>query len=222
MVAVRKAKRLIIMTKIASSRESFVNLKEDSKKSKNALDKAWSVASKSAMMLQRPRTVGKGKSKKLATFVDRHGVEKPCPTRTLRTLKKHSLSVLLSGAFAEVAGITAEEAGTVKVDASGEKDTAPARPVMTAGAALLFEQAITAYAQSAFLSALEICEGMSMHSKVTTGAMMAACQITNQRIAAAGVTPTMQSNMTVWRRKGPVAKKKAAIEARGGDKIQEV
>jgi hypothetical protein len=190
-----------------------VNLKEDAKQSKNALDKAWSVASKSAMMLQRPKTIGKGKSKKLATYIDKHGVEKPCPTRTLKTLKKHSIAVLLSGAFAEVAGITAEEAGTVKVDASGEKATSPAMPVMTAGAALMFEQAITAYAQSAFLSALEICEGMSMHSKVTSGAMMAACQITNQRIAAAGVTPTMQSNMTVWRRKGPNAKKKVAPDA---------
>jgi len=201
------------MVKVLSARESYVNLKDDAKQSKNALDKAWSVASKAAMMLHRPKTIGKGKSKKLATFVDRNGIEKPCPTRTLKTLKKHSIAVLLSAAFAEVAGITAEEADTVKVNASGEKETAPACPVMTAGAGLLFEQAITAYAQSVFLSALEICHGMAMHSKVTSGAMMAACQITNQRIAAAGVTPTMQSNMTVWRRKGPNAKKKVAPDA---------
>jgi len=195
------------MVKVQSSRESFSNLKEDAKASKNALDKAWSCASKSAMLLCRPRTVGKGKSKTLATFTDRHGVVKPCPTRTIKTLKRHSLAVLLSGAFSDVASTTIEESGAVRVDASGEKDTAPACPVMTAGAALMFEQALTAYAQTAFLAALEICEGLGLHRKVTLGAMSAGCHITNTRIAAAGVTPTIQSNFSQWR-KAPMAKNK--------------
>jgi len=195
------------MPKVVSSKESAIDVKKDAKLSKTSIDKIWSVASKSAMLLKKPKTVGKGKNRRLKTFVNKNGEVKNVPVRTIRTLKKHSIAVLLSGAFADVAGEVSSEATLVNSDAKGEKTTAPALPVMTPGAALLFEQAITAYTQSVFLTGLDICEGVGLHQKVTSNCMIAAAQITNNRISSASMIPTVQTSFTAWK----VAPKKKVV-----------
>jgi len=197
------------MGKVPSPRDSYLKVKTDAKLSKTALDAIWGVAGKASMMVKKPRFTGKGKSKQLATYKDKNGVERPVACRTLRTLKKNTISTLLSAAFAEVAEITSAEGACAKLAPSGgEIKTAPALPALTKGAILLFEQAVTAYTQSVTLAALEISEGMGIHRKITVGAMAAAAGITNKRITTCGVTPTIQSIPTVWRDE-PKAKPKS-------------
>lgn len=57
-------------------RQTYLNVTSDAKLSRNAID---------SMLSKRPKFIGKGKSKQLATYTDKKGVEKPIASRTRRT-----------------------------------------------------------------------------------------------------------------------------------------
>jgi hypothetical protein len=174
-----------------SSQVSGKNLMVGTKANNKAYNAMWSVANKAPLFLRKAKYTGTGKTRKRATTV-RFGKEVVVAQKTNRCTRRHPIRVLMSAATAECAAILKHETDMLRVDADGERESAPFLPALQPGAELLIEHALTAYAQTMFDKATRIRESLNMHKKVTTGSMQAAAEITNRAVfASAGMCPGM-------------------------------
>lgn len=193
-----------------SAEKSAKQVREDSVAVARASNAAWSHANKSPLMLKKAKYVGSGKAKKRATMM-RKGEEVPVPIKTNRCVRKNAIRTLFSAAAYAATQRLAQEAGEMDMSPQGEATVAAYLPNYAKGVDLLLEQALVAYAQTCFDTAVRIKSSMNMHKKCTAGCMQAACEIVNSSVfSSAGIAPGVVVAGVVKPRKKAAKKAKAA------------
>jgi len=189
-----------------SSKLSLFNTRSDAKTVQKTCNAMWSCTNQAPLFLRRPKVVGSGKSKRRATYKNKRGEDVPIPQKMNRSFRRFPLRVLVSAATANAASIFASEANAMRIGVKGETNVSGALMQISKGAEVAIEQALVAYAQSAFQNAIALRDSMKLHKKVTAGSMSAATRILNNQLASCtGLSP----GEYLLERKKPVIKKKS-------------
>ena len=176
------------MPKVNTADLSCFNIRADARKSAKAFNSAWGASDKAPYFLKKAKMVGTGKERRPATVTDKNGITKVVARRTNRCLRRHAMRALLSAAIYDSAYTLEIENAIMGIEASGEMARAPGMYTISKGAAMLFEHALSAYAQTVFHTASNIVDNAAVHMKVTTGAMKAATEIINTSLTRASST----------------------------------
>ena len=197
---------MVSRAKVWSAEKSAKSLKESAALLTKRTNVAWAVAPKSSLFLRKAKFVGSGKNKKRATMV-RNGKEVPIPQRSNRCLRSTTFKTLLSGAAAAVDEQLKLDAAALHTEVPGELSVAAALPVMSKPAELELEHFMAAYASTVASLAASIKDDLKLHTKVTVGAMLAACEIVNRRVfSSTGFAPGTFVVSTKPRSKAKAAK----------------
>jgi len=172
-----------------SAEKSAKILRTDAAAISKSTNVAWSCAKKSPLFMRRPKFIGTGKTRKRATMTNRFGVEVNIPQRANRCVRTAVYKTLLSGGAASANEILQAEGFAFKADVEGEANVAAALPKMSTGAEIMLEHAIGAYTKTIFDVAARVKDSMNMHSKVSMGCMLAACEIVNRSVFSSGLAP---------------------------------
>jgi len=197
------------MPKVATADLSCFNIRSDARKSAKAFNAAWGASEKSPYFLKKAKMIGTGKERRPATVTDKNGITKPVPRRTNRCLRRHAMRTLLSAAIQDSAQTLEIENKIMGIEAMGEMARAPGMYTISKGAAMMFEHALSAYAQTVFFTASNIVDNTGVHMKVTQGAMKAATEIVNTNLTRASSTAPFVFHANRYKQ---TAKKKKGAE----------
>ena len=201
--------------KIVSSKLSQTNLRNDAKFVNQTHNRLWACTRVAPLFLRRPKMVGVGKNKRRATYVNKRGENVPIAQTSNRCVRRFPLRVLLSAATANAASILRNEAALMRVAVKGEV-VSGALPQISKGGEIALENALIAYAQTAFQFALDIKDSIKMHKKVTAGAMSAATKILNSQLTA---STSLAPGMYFLDRKPSVKRKAKKSAVAPGDDV---
>lgn len=160
-------------SKTPALRRSMMNALNTSFQNKKAMERMWFTAPSCPVYLKKivkKPDAAKEKGKKRKKY------------RMNRVLSSHTIKSLSSGAAAHAASMAATQANGLRCDVNVENQKYPLLPSVGKSAAMLFEQAIVAYCQDAFLNAVELKDAIKKHKKVTVKAMQAGVDALNERI----------------------------------------
>ena len=157
---------------------SMMNTINATYQNKTAAARMWSTASSAPLF-----------NKKI---IRKPGAPKPpngrkqSKLRVNRALSTHTIKALASGAAANANALIQKEALVLRCDTTGETPKYPLLPCVTKSAAMLFEQAVIAYASSLFAAGVDIKNSFPRkHKKVTQRCAQASCDAVNSAIAQA-------------------------------------
>ena len=157
---------------------SIANTINATYQNKTAVARMWSTASTAPLFNK--KIIRKAGAPKPANG------RKPGKYRVNRALSAHTIKALASGAAANASALIQKEAVMLRCDTSAESHKYPILPCVTKSAAMLFEQAVIAYAQSLFQAGTEIKNSFpKRHKKVTQRCAQASCDSVNAAIAQA-------------------------------------
>jgi hypothetical protein len=197
------------MPKINTADLSAFNIRADARKSAKAFNSAWGASEKAPYFLKKAKMIGTGKDRRPATVTDKNGITKPAARRTNRCLRRHAMRTLLSAAIQDSAYTLAIENKIMGIKATGEMARAPCMYTISKGAAMMFEHALSAYAQTVFDTASNIVDNTGVHMKVTQGAMKAATEIVNTNLTRASSTSPFVFHSNLYKKAAKKSKKGA-------------
>ena len=197
------------MPKVNTADLSCFNIRSDARKSAKAFNSAWGASEKAPYFLKKAKMIGTGKDRRPATVTDKNGVTKPAARRTNRCLRRHAMRTLLSAAIQDSAQTLAIENAIMGIEATGEMARSPGLYTISKGAAMMFEHALSAYAQTVFNTASNIVDNTGVHMKVTQGAMKAATDIVNTNLTRATSTSPFIFHANLYKQTAKKSKKGA-------------
>lgn len=182
------------------ARTSIDNTLNAAHQTKKAATRMWSTASTCPLFL-------KEANKKPYTM--KNGRKSP-KFRGNRALSTHTIRALASGAAATASARLQAEAALLRCDTAPEATSFPMLPCVTRSAAMLFESAVIAYAQTLFAESRDLKNAFRNPAKrVSVRGTQAAADAVNQRLARATgfVPPTIHARTRKAKQTKPVADK---------------
>ncbi len=158
------------------ARTSMDNTLNAAYQTKRAAKRMWSTAATCPLFL-------KEASKKPYTM--KNGRKSP-KFRGNRALSTHTIKALASGAAANASAHLQAEAALLRCDTAAEAASFPMLPCVTRSAAMLFESAVIAYAQTIFAESRDLKNAFRNPAKrISVRGTQAAADAVNQRLAQA-------------------------------------
>lgn len=152
---------------------SMMSMLHTSHVHKKSMERMWKTANTCKLFLKKTvkkQTLKPGEKKKKNSY------------RRNRVLSSHTIKALVSGAAAHASSSAYKSATALRCDVTPEYVKCPLMPTIGQAASALFEQAIVAYCQEAFLNAVNLKNAIGKHKKVTVKAQTAAVDALNERI----------------------------------------
>jgi len=179
-------------------KRSLMNTLNAAYQNRTAASRMWSTASTCPLFLKKatskPYTMANGR--------------KSPKFRGNRALSTHTIKAMASGAAANASALIEEESRALRCDTTAETAKYPMLPSVTRSAAMLFEAAVVAYAQSIFAGSRDLKNSFDKkHKKVNIRCTQAAADSLNQQLSqATGFVPPI-INAKIKEEKKPKAAK---------------
>ena len=158
------------------ARTSMDNTLNAAYQTKKAATRMWSTAATCPLFL-------KEANKK--PYIMKNGRKSP-KFRGNRALSTHTIKALASGAAANASAHLQKEAALLRCDTATEAASFPMLPCVTRSAAMLFESAVIAYAQTIFAESRDLKNAFRKAPKrISVRGTQAAADAVNQRLAQA-------------------------------------